>query len=135
MFSRQPLDRYTAGQDYTLKINQLVAEINRLGKITAAPPLKVAITGNGIHISGVEEGLPEYYAQLQEALAYEGSASAKLYKSVGDSDPLELGDDIKTVWASPLWNSGDSLDSGIDVQIRYFANYGKWFVVNAECGE
>ena len=76
------------------------------------------------------------HAQLQASLGYQSYCNAKLYdKPTTEAGHETLGSEIRKVYSSPLWNSGDSLDNATDVEIEWFACYGRWCVSNAECGE
>ena len=117
-------------------LNEIRSALKRSYNLTVSPPLSLIKNASGYHIR-IEGGQDyELFAQLQAALSYQSSCTVKIYiRPTSDTDPLTLGTETKTVWASPLWNSGDSLDSNTDVQIKYFPSYKRWFVVNAECGE
>lgn len=114
-------------------VNKLSAEVKRAGNIRATAPLTVRSDATGITISLASNEVTQF-GKLQARLNAASFATVKVYRMDSSNNTWVLTDDIKTVWASPLWGTSDYLAVNKKVMFSYLPYYGKFVVVNAECG-
>ena len=92
----------------------LFSHLTELGGANAPPPINTY----------------DLFGRLDGSLSKAGSATVTQYDWTGSA--WSLGSFTETVIGSPLLKT-NSLNSGTEVEYRYFPAYGIWCVVNADC--